>query len=79
VTHPPHVTGAIGFRRSSFCGGGVACVEVAALPNGNEIVVRDAKDERPDAPVLRFTAAEWDAFVTGVLAGEFSTATLTQT
>jgi Domain of unknown function (DUF397) len=63
-----------GFRRSSFCGS-VGCVEVAALP-GDEIAVRDAKDERPDAPMLRFTATEWDAFVSGVLAGEFSRAAL---
>ena len=68
---------AAGFRRSSFCVGG-ACVEVAALP-GDEIVVRDAKDERSDAPVLRFTTTEWDAFVKGVLAGEFSTTALVRT
>jgi Domain of unknown function (DUF397) len=66
-----------GFRRSSFCGS-VGCVEVAVLPGG-EIVVRDSKDESPVAPVLRFTNAEWDAFVSGVLAGEFSTATLSRT
>jgi hypothetical protein len=65
------------FRRSSFCVGG-ACVEVAALP-GDEIVVRDAKDKRSDAPVLRFTTTEWDAFVNGVLGGEFSTAALART
>ena len=72
---------AAGFRRSSFCGS-VGCVEVAALPGDSgtsDIVVRDAKDKRPDAPILRFTTAEWDAFVNGVLAGEFSTATLSRT
>jgi hypothetical protein len=58
------------FRRSSFCASG-NCLEVAALPGG-EIVVRDSKDTRPDAPRLSFTAAEWDAFVAGVVAGEFS-------
>jgi hypothetical protein len=57
----------------------MGCVEVAALPGADEIVVRDAKDESPEAPVLRFTTAEWDAFVSGVLAGEFSTATLVRT
>jgi hypothetical protein len=62
------------FRRSSFCGN-VGCVEVAALP-GDEVVVRDAKDHRPNAPVLRFTGAEWDAFLNGVLAGEFTIAAL---
>jgi hypothetical protein len=62
------------FRRSSFCGEG-SCVEVAALP-GDEIVIRDSKDPRPDAPRLTFTAAEWDAFVAGVTAGEFSRSSL---
>ena len=69
---------AIGFRRSSFCVGG-ACVEVGALPGGDKIIVRDAKDTRPDAPTLHFTPSEWDAFVSGVQAGEFSTETLTRT
>jgi len=58
------------FRRSSFCAG-ANCVEVAALP-GDEVVVRDSKDTGPDAPRLTFTAAEWDAFVAGVAAGEFA-------
>lgn len=33
------------------------------------ILCRDSKD--PDAPVLRFTTEEWNAFVDGVKAGEF--------
>jgi hypothetical protein len=67
-------SGRVRFRRSSFCGE-VNCVEVAALPDG-EIVIRDAKDTRPDAPLLRFTAAEWDAFLRGVEAGEFTRSAL---
>jgi hypothetical protein len=63
------------FRRSSFCGGAGNCVEVAVLP-GDEIVVRDSKETRPDAPRLSFTAAEWDAFVAGVVAGEFTRSAL---
>jgi hypothetical protein len=62
------------FRRASFCAGS-NCVEVAALPT-DEIVVRDSKDTRPDAPQLTFTAAEWDAFVAGVVAGEFKRSAL---
>lgn len=62
------------FRRSSFCGD-MNCVEVATLP-GDEIVVRDTKDTRPDAPLLRFTASEWEAFLSGVRAGEFSRSAL---
>ena len=62
------------FRRSSFCGHG-SCVEVAAV-SADEFLVRDAKDLSPDAPVLRFDRAEWEAFVSGVLAGEFSPSAL---
>ncbi|MGQ0576959.1 MAG: DUF397 domain-containing protein [Pseudonocardia sp.] len=58
------------FHRSSFCDQW-NCVAVAALPSA-EIAVRDTKDDRPDAPVLRFSATEWEAFVAGVRAGEFS-------
>jgi hypothetical protein len=63
------------FRSSSFCGPADHCVEVAAFPGG-DIVVRDSKDTRPDAPRLSFTAAEWDAFVAGVVAGEFTRSAL---
>jgi hypothetical protein len=44
-----------------------SCVEVAFI--GDEVAVRDSKD--PDGPVLRFTGAEWAAFVAGVKAGWF--------
>lgn len=56
------------FVRSSFCAKG-QCVEVAAL-SGDEIALRDSKND--DSPVLRFTPEEWDAFVAGVLDGQFS-------
>lgn len=59
-----------GFRRSSFCRD-ANCVEVAALP-GDDVLVRDNKDPRADAPALRFSPSEWEAFVAGVQAGEFS-------
>jgi hypothetical protein len=62
------------FRRSSFCGS-AGCVEVAAQPTG-DVFIRDAKDNTPDAPVLRFSSDEWTAFVAGVQAGEFSPDTL---
>jgi hypothetical protein len=61
---------AVTFRRSSFCASGV-CVEVAGLPGG-DVVVRDSKDTRDNAPVLQFTTAEWTAFLRGVGAGEFT-------
>ena len=44
------------------------CVEVAGL-SGDLISVRDSKNRR--GAVLRFTPAEWDAFVGGVCNGEF--------
>lgn len=65
---------AAGFHRSSFCGD-YNCVEVAAIP-GDEILIRDTKDTRTDAPQLRFTATEWDAFLLGVHAGEFTCSAL---
>jgi hypothetical protein len=50
----------------SFSNG--ACVEVANLPGG-VVGVRHSKD--PSGPVLRFTPAEWHAFLGGARAGEF--------
>jgi hypothetical protein len=46
------------------------CVEVANLPGGT-VGVRDSKDSK--GAVLRFTPAEWDAFLGGVRNGEFDT------
>jgi hypothetical protein len=57
------------WRKSKRSGGqGGNCVEVASLPDGG-MAVRDSKN--PDGPNLRFTAAEWTAFVGGVKDGEF--------
>ena len=56
-----------GFRRSSFCAPDGGCVEVDRGTQG--AAIRDAKN--PDGAVLRFTEAEWRAFVRGVHAGEF--------
>jgi Domain of unknown function (DUF397) len=46
-----------------------ACVEVAVLGKGNGVAVRDSKD--PNGPVLRYTDAEWRAFLHGARHGEF--------
>jgi hypothetical protein len=57
------------WRKSSYSGGtGGNCVEVAVLPDGGR-ALRDSKD--PAGPVLRFTSAEWSAFVAGAQDGEF--------
>lgn len=47
--------------------GGSNCVEVALLDGG--VGVRDSKDQA--GPVLKFTRAEWDAFITSAKDGEF--------
>ena len=52
----------------SFSNG--ACVEVADLSEG-KVGVRHSKD--PSGPVLRFTSAEWQAFLGGTRLGEFDT------
>lgn len=57
-----------GWQKSTFCGSG-ACVEVAEV--GGQFLVRDGKN--PAGPVLQFTSEEWDAFISGAAAGEFST------
>jgi len=46
--------------KSSFSFANGNCVEVAGLP-GDTVGIRDGRD--PGGPVLRFTRAEWDAFL----------------
>lgn len=53
-------------RTSSHCSDG-ACVGVAI--DRGEVTVVDTK--AGEGPTLRFTPAEWAAFVAGVKAGEF--------
>jgi hypothetical protein len=57
---------AAAWRTSTLCDLN-GCVEVALLDN--QVAVRDAKDE--SSPILLFTPHEWEAFITGVRAGEF--------
>ncbi len=54
------------FKKSPFSEVG-SCVEVARVGDG--VVVRDSKN--PGGPMLWFSAAEWTAFLYGVLIGEF--------
>jgi phosphoribosylamine--glycine ligase len=54
--------------RSSAAGDDESSVEVALLPDG-AVALRDGSD--PLGQVHVYTAAEWDAFVKGVHAGEF--------
>lgn len=55
--------------KSSRSGANGNCVEVAKLPDGT-VAVRDSKN--PDGGVLVFTRPEWDAFLGGVLDGDFA-------
>ncbi|MFJ1754967.1 DUF397 domain-containing protein [Kitasatospora sp. NPDC088134] len=54
--------------KSSFSEDSDACVQVRFVDGGVE--VRD--DKVTDGPVLTFTHAEWDAFLLGAFAGEFT-------
>jgi uncharacterized protein DUF397 len=64
-------TGSVGrefawLKAQSSIGNG-ACVELA--PVDGMVAIRDSKD--PEGPVLRYTAAEWHAFLDGAKRGEF--------
>ncbi|MFD8527752.1 DUF397 domain-containing protein [Streptosporangium canum] len=66
------------WHKSSLSGNGQDCVEVtladspqpgtAPTPDADRLfLVRDSKD--PDGPVLAFSPAEWDAFLTAIKRG----------
>jgi hypothetical protein len=57
--------GELSWRKSPYSGSHGDCVEVAL--DGDTVCVRDSKD--PDGPVLRFTLAEWAAFLAAVREG----------
>jgi hypothetical protein len=62
----------VAFRKSSRSNGsgGNQCVEVDLDAETGAVLVRDSKDPITGCR-LRFTDAEWDAFIAGVKAGEF--------
>jgi len=53
-------------RRSNPSGN---CVELAPLPGGNEIAVRNSRD--PEGPALVYTVDEIAAFIHGARDGDF--------
>jgi Domain of unknown function (DUF397) len=57
----------LAWRKAQSSVGNGACVELA--PVDGMVAIRDSKD--PDGPILRYTAAEWYAFLGGVKRGEF--------
>jgi hypothetical protein len=56
------------WHKAEASNGGTNCVEVMETEDG--FLVRDTKDAGA-GPVLAFTHAEWDAFLTGATNGEF--------
>lgn len=67
MASPKSPSSELAWRKSARSTGNGACVEVA--PADGLIAVRDSKD--PHGPVLRYTPAEWEAFLDGAKKGEF--------
>lgn len=59
--------------KSSFSNGngGSNCVEVTVITGDEGVVTYMVRHSKKPRTVLMFTKAEWDAFVEGVMAGEF--------
>ncbi|WP_019811594.1 DUF397 domain-containing protein [Saccharomonospora halophila] len=58
------------WKKSSYSGPNGDCVEFAAVTDGSgDVLIRHSK--HPDATTIRYTAAEWRAFLAGVKDGEF--------
>jgi hypothetical protein len=57
------------FRKSSFSQVNGSCVDVAR--GDAEAVTKVRHSQRPDAEVIEYTEPEWQAFISGVKAGEF--------
>jgi Domain of unknown function (DUF397) len=72
TTPPPaHRPGALpdtAWTKSSASFSNGNCVEVTLLPDGH-VGVRHSR--HPEGPVLRYTSAEWHAFLHGARNGEF--------
>jgi hypothetical protein len=58
-----------GWTKSHFSSPNGNCVELAALPDGSGVAVRNSRD--PEGPALIYTKAEIDAFVRGAASGDF--------
>ncbi|KAF4407511.1 MULTISPECIES: DUF397 domain-containing protein [Streptomyces] len=60
-------TGGVVWRRSRHSGPGGNCVELADLPTGDAVAVRDSR--RPEGPVLIWSRGELDRFLRVIKAG----------
>ena len=67
----PRELTSIAWQISSYSSeGGGNCVEAGPLDDGSErVAVRHSR--RPDAEMIIYTRAEWEAFTAGVRDGEF--------
>ncbi|EIE98508.1 DUF397 domain-containing protein [Saccharomonospora glauca] len=64
------MTGPLLWKKSSYSGPNGNCVEFATTSDGTgDVLIRHSK--RPDDTVIRYTAAEWSAFLAGAKDGEF--------
>ena len=63
----PDLTRAV-WRKSTKSQDNGGCVEVATFPEC--VAIRDAKN--PDGPMLIFSNEQWNAFLIGAVAGEFT-------
>ena len=57
------------WRKSRRSGASGNCVELAVLPDGAGVAVRNSR--QPDGPVLVYTRSEMQAFLLGAKDGEF--------
>ncbi|MFJ2033853.1 DUF397 domain-containing protein [Streptosporangium sp. NPDC087985] len=70
MINPEELTGVAWRISSRSPDGGGQCVEAGPLTDGSgRVAVRHSR--RPDAEVIVYTRAEWEAFVSGVKNGEF--------
>lgn len=66
---PEELDSGLHWVKSSLSFSSGNCVEVANLPNGG-VGLRNSRE--PKGPILRFTSAEWSAFLGGAQMGEFN-------
>ncbi len=64
-----HELPTVEWRKSWRSNASGSCVEIAELPDGAGVAVRNSRD--PDGPTLIYTAQEMAAFVLGARDGEF--------
>jgi hypothetical protein len=60
---------ALRWQKSRRSNSGGNCVELALVPEGRQIAMRNSRD--PDGPMLIYTPEEIDAFLRGVRDGDF--------